>query len=615
MKYKIKDICNDILLFGLLFIVSELLFRCFILFQDEYMYYIIFDIGFAVILSFILLLIHPSKRRKFGFGILLFFNIYMMAQIAHETFFEDFFTITKITIIQELLEVKGSTLSSYNLSLLLMLLPSVFYWLSYKYLPKVEKIKKIKFVLGFATGILLLFGTSCMLKHQFNINKQNNTSIPHQAESFVKGANRFEFVNYFGVSEYLYKDIKDTISWKLSSINYSDDEMKKFEKFVDKYSEINTNEYSSMFEGKNVIMILCESLVPSVIDKELTPTLYELQTKGINFQNHYVPLYEYNTADSEFISLTGMLPSINYGLVNESYSRNKYPKALPNLFKEKGYSVNSYHSGTKVFYNRVVFHRELGFDYFYDYESLNLQPFDDFTLFYNWFDDENLFNAMLERTDFSKPFFNFVISGSGHMPYFDRIELTKNYEIVNSIEKYQNLNEEAKFYYAAQMKLDQGLEALINGLKEKDELENTVIILYSDHYPYGLTNKEVLDEVVDTSTNVSKMKGNFIVYNTNSNHIDVDTISSTFDIYPTISNLFGLNNEGWYFVGTDALNVDSKHYVLFKDYSVLFNGTYYKNSKDIKDEYLRKKINEIEKYGENLLISNYYQTKTYKNKK
>ena len=49
------------------------------------------------------------------------------------------------------------------------------------------------------------------------------------------------------------------------------------------------NEYTVIFEGKNLIMITAEAFTKEVIDPDLTPTLYRLMTKGIQFQDYYQP--------------------------------------------------------------------------------------------------------------------------------------------------------------------------------------------------------------------------------------------------------------------------------------------------------------------------------------
>ena len=107
------------------------------------------------------------------------------------------------------------------------------------------------------------------------------------------------------------------------------------------------NDYTGIFKGKNLILILCESLSTIVIDEELTPTLYMMKTQGINFDNHYAPVYQSATADSEFISLTSQIPSIDNGPLHMIFMKILSP-ALPQLFREIGYSANSFHSFKRV---------------------------------------------------------------------------------------------------------------------------------------------------------------------------------------------------------------------------------------------------------------------------
>lgn len=610
MKFNIKNICNDIFLFIALFLVSEIFFRSFVSLNVNHFYYLIFDLGFALLMSFILLLINPSKRKIVGFSILLFFDVYLLAQIAHEVFFGDYFTVTKITIIKELFEVKGSTTSSFEPLWLLMLFPSIIYFLLYKYVTHIKERKSLIILSFLSLGVLCTLGTSISLNQKYNYAFENDfLNVESPEGRFVKMTDHVQYIRHFGIPQYLYRDIREAFSWKLMANSFDKNKIAQLTSFVEEYSQNKKNDYTGLFQGKNVIMVLCESLYPSAINAELTPTLHSLQNKGYNFTEHYAPLFEYNTADSEFISLTGMLPSINYGLTNYSFSNNNYSNSLPNLFKKQGYNVNSFHSGTKDFYNRTVFHNDLGFSYFYDYVDLKIKLPNDYVMFSNWIDDKDLFQAMLENTNLDKPFFNFVITGSGHMPYSQREELEENYNYINSLENYKSLNDETKMYYAAQMKLDQGIKYLIDELHKQNKLDDTVIILYGDHYPYGITDLNIQSEIVDYSTEVSKYKGTFIIYNSQTEGKNIENISSSFDIHPTIVNLFGLSKKNWYIVGSDALDNNVEHYVLFKNYSVFTNGVYYKNIEDLKNQKIKNKINAIMKYGEQILLSNYYNIK------
>ena len=47
-----------------------------------------------------------------------------------------------------------------------------------------------------------------------------------------------------------------------------------------------------------------------------------------------------------------------------------------------------------------------------------------------------------------------------------------------------------KCYLACQMELELAMESLLSQLEAAGKLEDTVIVLSADHYPYGLTDEE-----------------------------------------------------------------------------------------------------------------------------
>ena len=56
-------------------------------------------------------------------------------------------------------------------------------------------------------------------------------------------------------------------------------------KYLSTVSPTMQNEYTGLFKGKNLIIITAEAFSKEVIDPELTPTLYRLATKGIEFRD------------------------------------------------------------------------------------------------------------------------------------------------------------------------------------------------------------------------------------------------------------------------------------------------------------------------------------------
>lgn len=379
---------------------------------------------------------------------------------------------------------------------------------------------------------------------------------------------------------------------------------------------LEANEMTGIFEGKNLIMILCESLDDSAIDKEITPTLYKLKNEGISMNNHYAPLYNYHTSDSEFIALTGLYPSQDYGSTYKNFADNNYPNALANLFKQNDYQTNAFHSYLEYFYNRNNMLPSLGFDNYYGASALNIEK-EAGTLsgYQGFYKDINMIIQILKHTDTTKPFYDFFISLSGHSVYkYDRPDLKDNIDILNHSPKYSNYPHEAKSYLAAQMHLDQALAKLLDELETNKLLEDTVICLFSDHYPYGLSDEKTIQLLLDNDYEYSKYHVPFIIYNVEQKPKQIDKLTSTFDIYPTLANMFNFDISKSYTIGNDVFS-DNESYIFFKDNSILTNDLYYSNSLDqvitlAKDadtsklEEIKSKVTNIKKYAQDIIRAN-----------
>ncbi|MBR5516238.1 MAG: hypothetical protein IKU52_08560, partial [Clostridia bacterium] len=100
----------------------------------------------------------------------------------------------------------------------------------------------------------------------------------------------------------------------------------------------NKNEYTGLFEGKNLITICAESFSPYLIDENRTPTLYKLANEGIIFKNFYNS-YESNTTNGEYTYCMGMFPDLSRSKVDNSFlasADNTLPFTLANMFKSEG---------------------------------------------------------------------------------------------------------------------------------------------------------------------------------------------------------------------------------------------------------------------------------------
>ncbi len=346
--------------------------------------------------------------------------------------------------------------------------------------------------------------------------------------------------------------------------------------------EIKDKNYTGIFKNKNLIFVMMESMDDWMVNEEVTPTMHEMMNHGFNFTNHYSPGYVTGeTANTEFIANTGMYPSINKLSPNYAYIDNDYPYSIANLFKKEGYITNSFHRSSGFIYNRENMHLSLGYNKYHSYLEMGI---DDNYLDLDSYIIRDGYNQIVQLND---KFMSFIITYSPHSPYtYEKIECTTNLDDIKGI--YPDItNEEYLCGFSAARETDNMFKLLLEKLKEDNLLEDTVIVAFSDH-----PNKIIISD--DETEKLNKTK--FFIYSSELDSNQIDVVTSSINILPTIVNLFGIDND-YLYTGYDALNTNEE-YVIFRDY------TYYDGT-DIKP-LTSELLNKVE-YSSNILISNYYK--------
>ena len=326
------------------------------------------------------------------------------------------------------------------------------------------------------------------------------------------------------------------------------------------------NEYTGMFEGKNLVVFVAEAFTDLAIDPEVTPTLYKLYTEGFQFDNFYTPLFPVSTADGEYITDTGLIPK--EGVWSLSRIEGNYmPYSYANVFENLGYSSRSYHDHTATYYDRDEFLRGMGYDSYLAKgtgleKRMNLKKWPS--------SDLDMIDVTTQDylTEDGGNFITYYMTVSGHLQYttMGNNIVNKNWNLVKDLE----YSHKAKGYLASQIELDRAVELLIKRLEEAGELDNTVILISGDHYPYGLT----LDEVNELSDferddNFEKHHSTALIWcNSMEEPVKVDKIGSSLDILPTMLNLFGIEFDSRLLMGRDLLS-DSDPLVIYSNRSFI----------------------------------------------
>jgi phosphoglycerol transferase MdoB-like AlkP superfamily enzyme len=194
---------------------------------------------------------------------------------------------------------------------------------------------------------------------------------------------------------------------------------------------------------------------------------------------------------------------------------------------------------------------------------------------------------ILSKYDTNDKFMTWLTTVTSHQPYGESLYGNK-YLYLFEDSKYDNYDIKLKRYMSKLKVLDDGLGILLNGLEKQGKLDNTVIVLYGDHYPYGLSNnilKEALPYSIDVKYENERVP--FVIWSEETEGTTFTQYTSYVNILPTIANLFNLEYDSRYYVGSDLFSNEYQSLVVFADGSwknefAFYNAstsdiTYFKN--------------------------------------
>ena len=390
------------------------------------------------------------------------------------------------------------------------------------------------------------------------------------------------------------------------SHDVSEENFETYQSYIDE-GYVESDETAPLY-GDNLIVILCESLDWYAIDPINTPTIWELLNgkDSIVFSEFYA---RNRTNISEGIALLGNIPKDSNlkSAYNAGYS---FDYSLPNLFKstkaeEETVVTTFVHPLVETFYSRNVTHTPdgIGFDNFISYEDYTGDQI--YEKFGEWITDysfvQNQIDSILPDAD---RFLTFFSTLSTHGPYtYDNPYFEEYYDILASnFEEYAAwLNDNTDFiipdnegdfelffhYKAAWIDFDRTISYLLEELENRGLSENTSIVFFADHNAYytnlcykikGVEKSDYSNTYINNipmmlySPKLTKESGGYIS----------DVFCNTFDILPTICDLYGLPSNNNLFQGYSVFSEDIKDSFFTSNLSGMFtNNIFSMNISDI----------------------------------
>ena len=362
------------------------------------------------------------------------------------------------------------------------------------------------------------------------------------------------------------------------------------------------NKYTGIFKNKNLIFVQLEGIDDWLLTEKDMPTLYGMLNNSFVFQNHYS---YYNgggsTFNSEFAVNTGFITPLSYTQNAYSFNKNSFPYSMANMFKNQDYDVNAFHMNSGEYYSRQTNYTNWGYDKYYGLLDINDYKDKSYTL-----DRELINDITFQEKMFPKDskFVDYIITYSNHLPFTNTKGVCKLlYDMEMDLDDTVDMGEESSSTFVQLTEeecirkqaheTDYMMELLLKKLTELNLIDDTVIVVFTDHYLYTVEDKTILDKYKNTSNNLIN-KTPFFIWQNNMKRTNIKEVTSQLNILPTTLNLFGINYNPNYYIGSDALSQNYKGIVFFSDYS-WYDGNIYvengviANNKSSSQEYLDEK--------------------------
>ena len=649
-NFNYKDYINTSILI-LFFVITNLINSSLVRFFTVKNYLdikpVLADLAILLFIGVFAYFFKPKNRFKYFMTWSVFLTAICVIDSMYYTFFMSFSSVSLLAtslqvvdvgdaLVKNVVQIKDLTYIWQPIGLIIL----HHFLKKREYYARIEKVERRKkrafntFILACAVGAIFIISLSAL--EIGRLNKQWNREF---------------IVAKFGLYTYHINDAVKSLEPKFNTLFGYDTAYKEFRDYYDtRNTGLSNNEYTNIFEGKNVILVHTESMQRVAMEtsfngQEVTPNLNRLAKEGMYFNNFYSQVSVGTSSDTEFTLNTSIMP-VNNGTVFISYFDRTYV-ALPQLMKEKGYYTFSMHGNNGSFWNRQVMHKNLGYEDFYSKSSYDIDEEIGLGL-----SDKSFFRQSVEKIKEisekeDKPFFGTLIMLSNHTP-FDDVEKYGEFDVSMKYTTTNELGETVEAtapylegtslgnYFKSCHYADAAIGEFMQELENAGLLDNTVVVFYGDHdgrlpkkeynlmYNYNPETNSLLDkddpnydefDYYDYELNRSVP---FIIWTKDKQYTQtVNTVMGMYDVLPTLGNMLGVYSP--YQLGHDVFSYPD-NIVPFPNGNWVTNKVYYNNSKGeylpltqdpIDDQYIKEKseiADQILKVSDDAIVFDLFKT-------
>ncbi len=513
-------------------------------------------LGSALLLLSLSLFFKGARKYWVLLSIYLGMSILLYANIVYYRFFSDFITLPTLFQTQNFGDLGGSVLTLIQpLDILffadVLLLGALI--LSKRMEKDMRTIKKRMALPLIAAALLISL---------FNLSLAESD----RPDLLTRGFDRTYIVKYLGMYNYaLYDTVESLKASSQRVMADSDDNTEVLNYTKSNYASPN-EAYFGAAEGMNVIYLHLESFQTFLIDYELdgqevTPFLNSMvdDQNTMYFDNFFHQTAQGKTSDAEFM-LENSLFGLPKGSAFITKGQNTY-QAAPAILKEEGYTSAVFHGNNGTFWNRSEIYKSFGYDHFFDIESYPDTTQADMAE-YGLMDKPFFEQSAPLLESLPEPFYTKFITVAHHFPY-------KMDQQMATIEKGTTGDASVDNYFQTARYADEAIKQFFEQLEASGLADNTMIIMYGDHYGISDNHNEAMAEVLSKDiTPVENAKLQRVPLFIHVPGMDGglnDTYGGQIDLLPTVLHLLGVDTQNYVHFGTDLLSEEHEELVMFRN--------------------------------------------------
>ncbi|MDF0726415.1 LTA synthase family protein [Cytobacillus sp. S13-E01] len=508
----------------------------------------LFFLGFALL---------AKGRRKYIWLIVidLLLSFLLFANVVYYRFFSDFITLPTLMQTQNFGDVSGSVPSLLKPYDLLFFLDTIVLFVLVIVGHKknqVFQIERRRIGTIFIAAILIM-----------SVNL--GLAEKDRPQLLTRTFDRNYIVKYLGMYNYTIYDAVQSMKASAKRAMADSNDITEVINFTrSEYASPNP-EYFGAAKGMNVIYIHLESMQNFLINYELrgeevTPFLNSLtkESNTMYFDNFFQQTAQGKSSDAEFL-LENSLYGLPQGSAFSTKGLNTY-QAAPAILGQNGYTSAVFHGNSGSFWNRDEIYKSFGYDNFFDSSYYDMNPEDqaEYGLMDKPFFEQSI--PLLESLP--QPFYTKFITVTNHYPYsMDQEKAT--------IAPHTTGDKTVDNYFQTARYADEALKEFFDYLKESGLYDNSMIVMYGDHYGVSDNRNKAMSKVLDKEITPFESAGlQRVPLFIRVPGVEGGTQSQyggQIDVLPTLMHLLGIDTKQYVQFGTDLLSEEHDELIPFRN--------------------------------------------------